>query len=76
MEERLLLTVNEAAERLALGRSMAYRLIQTGALRSVKVGGARRVLVSDLEEFVKRLREDQQGDNSETMNSGSFRAIR
>ena len=60
MEERLLLTVKQAAERLALGRSMAYRLIQTGALRSVKVGGARRVLVSDLEDFVQRLHRDQE----------------
>lgn len=61
MAERLLLTVKEAAERLALGRSMAYRLIQSGALRSVKVGAARRVLVSDLEDFVQHLREDEDG---------------
>ena len=60
MEERLLLTVNEAAQRLALGRSMAYRLIQTGALRSVKVGGSRRVLVSDLVEFVQKLHHDEE----------------
>ena len=62
MEKRLLITVKEAAQRLALGRSMTYRLIQTGALRSVKVGGARRVLVSDLEHYVERLAQEATSD--------------
>ena len=60
MDERLLLTVKEAAQRLALGRSMAYRLIQNGALKSVKVGSARRVRVNDLEDFVERLQQEQE----------------
>jgi excisionase family DNA binding protein len=62
MEERLLLTVKEAAQRLALGRSMAYRLIQSGALPSIKVGGARRVAVADLHEFVRFLKEQSTDD--------------
>lgn len=57
MEDRLLLTVKEAAQRLALGRSFVYQLLQRGTLRSVTIGRSRRVLVSDLEEFVRRLRE-------------------
>jgi excisionase family DNA binding protein len=57
MCEQILLTVIEAARRLSLGRSLTYRYIQTGELRSVKVGGARRVLVTDLQEFVRRLQE-------------------
>ncbi|MDP9238014.1 MAG: helix-turn-helix domain-containing protein [Chloroflexota bacterium] len=36
---------------------MVYRLIQTEALKSVRVGGSRRVVVADLEEFVSRLKE-------------------
>lgn len=59
--DEILITVAEAARRLSLGRSFVYqRFIQTGALRSIKVGGARRVLVSDLVEFVGRLREEEE----------------
>ncbi len=58
MCEVLLLRVEEAARRLGLGRSLTYRFIQAGTLRSVKVAGARRVLVSDLVEFVRNLRDE------------------
>jgi excisionase family DNA binding protein len=58
-EQQLLMTVGEASKRLALGRSMTWRLIQLGDLPSVKIGGARRVLVSDLEAFVQRIKEEQ-----------------
>ncbi len=57
MCDRLLLTVVEAASRLGLGRSLTYRLIQAGDLPSIKVAGARRVVVADLEEYVQRLSE-------------------
>ncbi|MHB8376675.1 MAG: helix-turn-helix domain-containing protein [Candidatus Limnocylindrales bacterium] len=57
MCERLLLTVSEAARRLGFGRSQMYMFIQSGDLPSLKIGGARRVAVADLEEFVIRLRE-------------------
>lgn len=59
MGEALLLKVEEAARRLSLGRSLTYRLLQTGELPSIRVAGARRVLASDLEAFVARLREGQ-----------------
>ncbi len=55
-DQRLLLRIGDVCERLALGRSLVYRLIQRGAIRSVKVAGARRVLSADLEEFVRTLR--------------------
>jgi excisionase family DNA binding protein len=57
-DDHLLLTVPQAAERLQFGRSLTYRLIQSGALPSVKVFGARRVLVRDLETFVSSLPKD------------------
>ena len=38
-------------------------LIRRNELKSVLVGSARRVLVSDLEEFVKRLREGNGSDD-------------
>lgn len=56
MCEVLLLSVEAAAKRLGLGRSLAYRPIQTGELRSLKVGGCRRAPLRDLAEFVDRLR--------------------
>jgi excisionase family DNA binding protein len=40
---------------------MTYRLIQTGGLPSLKIGGARRILVADLEEFVQSLRDETDG---------------
>ncbi len=57
MSEVLLLKVSEAARRIGLGRSFTYQLIRRGELRSVKIGGSRRVAVADVEEFVLRLRE-------------------
>jgi excisionase family DNA binding protein len=57
MCEKLLLTVPEAAHMLAIKRSLTYRLIQTGELRSVKVAGARRLLATDVQDFVQRLKE-------------------
>ncbi len=57
MCDGLLLTIADAAQRLSIGRSMLYTLIQRGELPSVKLGGARRVLLADLEAFVTRLRD-------------------
>ena len=52
-----LLTVAEVAERLRLGRATVYRLVSSGALKTVRIGRARRVAVHDLREFVERLRQ-------------------
>jgi excisionase family DNA binding protein len=60
MCDQLLLRVEEAAKRLGIGRSLVYRFIQTGELASVKIAGARRVLVSDLVEFVRQLKEQEE----------------
>ncbi|QNA74158.1 excisionase family DNA-binding protein [Streptomyces sp. So13.3] len=39
----VLLTVEEAARRLSIGRTYCYRLIRLGALESIPVGRLRRV---------------------------------
>jgi excisionase family DNA binding protein len=52
----LLLTVEEAAHRLRLGRTLVYRLISSGELESVKVGRLRRVPADCLPEYVAALR--------------------
>lgn len=51
-EERLLLTVSEAADRLGLGRSTVYELVMRGDIPSIKIGRARRIPTSTLEIFV------------------------
>ena len=47
--EKLLLSVEEAADRLSLGRTKTYELIASGQLRSVNIGRARRVPIDALE---------------------------
>lgn len=54
----LLLRVEEAADRLGIGRSLMYHLALTGAVESVTVGRLRRIPGEALEEYVRRLRED------------------
>jgi excisionase family DNA binding protein len=58
VSEQLLLTVDEAAARIGIKRSFAYELIREGHLRSVKIGGARRVATVDVLAFVERLRKE------------------
>jgi excisionase family DNA binding protein len=54
----LLVRPEEAAQLLGIGRTKVYELIRCGALRSVRVGGLRRIPVSALDEFVARLEGD------------------
>lgn len=50
--DKLLLTPEEAAELLSIGRSKLYQLLAAGALRSVTIGASRRVPVEALRVFV------------------------
>jgi excisionase family DNA binding protein len=52
---RLLLTVPEAAEALALSRSKLYELLASGAIASIRIDGSRRIPLTALEEYVSRL---------------------
>jgi excisionase family DNA binding protein len=51
----LLLTPEEAADTLRVSRSKVYALIRSGALRSVKIGGSRRISATALSEFIEDL---------------------
>jgi excisionase family DNA binding protein len=53
--EKLLLTPQEAAEALSIGRSKLYELLGQGQLESVRVGSCRRIPIGSLIEFVSRL---------------------
>jgi excisionase family DNA binding protein len=55
--EKLLLSPEEAAKALGVGRSRVYDLIRTRELHSVRIGKSRRVPVSAVRAYVERLTE-------------------
>lgn len=57
---RLLLTVEEAAERISICRSNMFKLIRQGDVESVTIGRLRRVTPTALEDFVRRLSQRQE----------------
>jgi excisionase family DNA binding protein len=59
---RLLLKVEEAAERLGIGRSTMYALVLSGDVESVTIGRLRRVPADALPAYLARLREAQSVD--------------
>ncbi len=59
VNERLLLTVEETAQRLGIGKTLAWRLVQEGQLPSVRLGRCVRVPRRELEEWVQEHRQDK-----------------
>lgn len=51
----ILLTVEEAARRLSIGRTKMFALIRTGEVETVPVGRLRRVPVTALHDYAARL---------------------
>ncbi len=56
----LAVTVAEAAQLLRLSRSKAYALIARGEIRTIRIGGSRRVPLSALTDYVERLMREQE----------------
>lgn len=52
---QLLVTPEEAARRLSIGRTTVYELMASGEIHSVSIGRCRRVPVSELCSYVARL---------------------
>jgi len=48
-----LLTVEELAEQLRIGRSSAYTLVKSRQIRSIRIGRAIRILHNAVSEFIK-----------------------
>ena len=59
MPDPLLLSVEESAAQLRIGRSRMFDLIKRGEVLSVKVGGSRRIPHDSLRDYVKRLVAEQ-----------------
>lgn len=53
--EKILLTAEEAAEVLGVGKSTVYDLMRMRLLRSVRIGRSRRIPVDACRELVDRL---------------------
>jgi excisionase family DNA binding protein len=60
----LLLTVEEAARRLNIGRTTMYSLVSAGAIESVTIGRLRRIPSECLEEYVSSLRTSGQPESA------------
>jgi excisionase family DNA binding protein len=52
----LLLTVDQTAGLLGVGRTCVYSLLASGDLRAVRIGRSRRIARADVVQFVERLR--------------------
>ena len=55
-----LLTVQDVAGRLNISVSLVYKLITNGEIKSVRFGGAVRVMSTDLEAYVQSSRSSHQ----------------
>ena len=59
MNDQLLITVEELAQRLSIGRTAAWELVRKRKIKSVKIGRTRRVPITALQEYIERLLEDE-----------------
>ncbi len=53
--EKLMLTPEEVADSLGIGRSTVYDLLRLNAITSVKIGRSRRIPVASLREYAERV---------------------
>jgi excisionase family DNA binding protein len=54
--DHALLTVEEGAERLHIGRTRMYALVKSGAIESVQIGRLRRIPATAIDAYADRLR--------------------
>ena len=51
--EKLLMTPEEAAKTLSVGRDRVFQLIASGELKSIKIGKSRRIPVNALRDYIE-----------------------
>jgi excisionase family DNA binding protein len=62
--ERTLLTVEEAADRLHIGRTRMFALVKSGDIESVQIGRLRRIHPDAIDAYARRLQNEPK-DRSE-----------
>lgn len=63
-EPSIILTVEQAAKRLGIGRTLMYSLVSSGVVESVTIGRLRRIPTDALDVYVAGLRRaGAQGDD-------------
>lgn len=71
--ERMLLTVEEAAKVIGIGRTKAFELIAIGAIESVRIGASRRIPSAAVAEYVEHLRAEANERELESLGSQRHR---
>lgn len=59
MPARMLLTVEEAAEQLGIGRTLLYKLITRGEIESIRIGRLRRVPTAAIQDYARGLSDER-----------------
>lgn len=57
VSDALLVTVPAAAKMLAVSRSTLYAMLRSGTICSVTIGSLRRIPLSDLMDYIQRLKD-------------------
>lgn len=58
--EPVLITVEEMATVLSIGRTVAWELVRQRKVKSVKIGRTRRVPITAIQEYVAQLMENEE----------------
>jgi len=61
---RALLTVEEAADTIGIGRTTTFALVKSGELKSIKVGRLRRIPLDEVHAYTARLMAEQHPANA------------
>lgn len=59
MQNQLLCSIAEAGATLGLGRTKIYEMLESGEIRSVRIGGRRLVIIESLNAFVEKAKGEQ-----------------
>jgi excisionase family DNA binding protein len=58
MQQPILVTVEDAAEMLSIGRTAAWELVRKRKIKSVKIGRTRRIPITAIQEYIQQLIEE------------------
>lgn len=70
-----LLTVEQVARRLGVGKTTVFELLRRGDLRRLKIGAATRIDARDVESFISDLHGSKSPSEPEPVSAGQLRAF-